>query len=131
MFINLSNHPSNEWTKEQLRAASVWGEILDIPFPSIDPLLNEQEVEILVTAYLSKIRAIRPVDNSIFVIHLMGELTFCFALVARLQQDGIRCVASTTKRETKSGIDGIKQTCFRFIRFRDYLQLTKSTDWVR
>jgi hypothetical protein len=34
MIINLSNHPSANWTTEQLIVAKTFGEIVDLPFPN-------------------------------------------------------------------------------------------------
>ena len=35
IFINLTNHPSNEWSSEQLLAAEKYGKVIDIPFPNV------------------------------------------------------------------------------------------------
>ena len=51
MFYNISNHPSNKWDDKQIAAASKLseigceeftkeGEIIDIPFPNIDPNIS-------------------------------------------------------------------------------------------
>ncbi|MBK8390607.1 MAG: hypothetical protein IPL23_15555 [Saprospiraceae bacterium] len=32
MLINLSNHPSANWSTNQITAASKYGDIIDIPF---------------------------------------------------------------------------------------------------
>ena len=54
-------------------------------------------------------------------IHIMGELTFTFALLKRLQERGIRCVASTSKRIVKEEVPGRKEeVIFEFDRFREY-----------
>lgn len=38
MLINLSNHPSTKWGKKQKQAAiAQYNEILDLPFPQIEP----------------------------------------------------------------------------------------------
>ena len=41
MFINFSNHPSEAWGKTQLNAAMEYGEVIDIPFPAVNPYSNE------------------------------------------------------------------------------------------
>ena len=53
-------------------------------------------------------------------IHIVGEPTLVFAIVTLLKNKGIRCMASTTKRESKELPDGKKLSEFKFIRFRDY-----------
>ena len=38
MFINLTNHPSSEWSEEQLNAARQYSDhIMDLKFPNIEP----------------------------------------------------------------------------------------------
>ena len=40
MFVNFTNHPSGSWGAAQRRAAQVYGEILDLPFPDVPPALS-------------------------------------------------------------------------------------------
>ena len=35
IFVNHTNHPSARWSAEQISAAQVYGEILDMPFPAV------------------------------------------------------------------------------------------------
>ena len=44
MFINFSNHPSKAWGKTQLNAAMEYGEVIDIPFPAVNPYSNKEEI---------------------------------------------------------------------------------------
>ena len=37
MFLNFTNHPSSNWTKKQLQEAQKYGEIVDLPFPQVEP----------------------------------------------------------------------------------------------
>ncbi|QQS28009.1 MAG: CRISPR-associated protein [Sphingobacteriales bacterium] len=120
MLLNLSNHPSANWSAEQTEAAiSNWGSVEDMPFPQIPPEWETYEVEQLVEEYYVKITKLYPM-----AVHLMGELTFCFALVAKLQQAGISCVAATTLRNTIDKPDGTKIANFRFIKFRSFSDLS-------
>lgn len=119
MFINFSNHPSSGWLKEQLAAAQKYGEIVDIDFPNINPeftssILSElaDEAVATITSYGKDI-----------IVHIMGEMTFTYAVVSRLKALGIKCVASTTKRDPDKVIilpDGTKISEFHFIQFREY-----------
>jgi len=120
MLLNLSNHPSANWSAEQTEAAcNQWGSVEDLQFPQIPPEWETYQVEDLVEEYFHKIRQIDPL-----AVHLMGELTFCFALVAKLQQAGISCVAATTLRNTIDKPDGTKIANFRFIKFRSFSDLS-------
>lgn len=124
MFINLSNHPSKLWDENQLQAAAIFGQLVDLPFPNISPQANQQELEIETNRYLAKILTLKNAnEHEPCVVHLMGELTFCFSLLVKLQQVGITCVASTTKRQTSTTQDGRKVSQFQFVQFREYLSL--------
>ena len=122
MLINLSNHPSDQWPSQQLIAAQGYGEIVNLPFPSVDPAGDEEYIQLLCEEYLQKIDAIGrdgacPV--SAITVHIMGEMIFTFAMVSVLQKRGITCIASTTER-VSSDENGVKTSEFRFIQFRKY-----------
>jgi hypothetical protein len=125
MLINLSNHPSNKWSPEQLQAATQFGEIIDLPFPNISPNGDEAYIQVIVKEYMCKIDdcidkhcpAFTPVT-----VHIMGEMTFAFAMIDALQQKGMQCIASTTERIVNEK-DGLKASEFRFVKFREYGKL--------
>ena len=115
MLLNLSNHPSDRWPDAQRRAATdLYGSIHDLPFPNVPPAATTDEVRALVEAYEARILSLDPT-----AVHLMGEMTFTFALVQRLQAIGIPCIASTTERIAEER-DGQKVVTFRFVQFRGY-----------
>ena len=119
LFLNLTNHPSSLWCDKQLEAARAYGEIMDMPFPMIDETDNETYISALADEYLQKILDLAK-DNNV-IVHLMGELTFTFALLKRLQKYGIPCVASTSRRIVKEEEAGRKgEVIFHFERFRSY-----------
>ncbi len=121
MLINCSNHPSSSWGEKQKNAAAQYGGITDLTFPVIDPEAETDAVALLAELYEVKIRRLLGTENTgAFAVHLMGELTFCFALVARLQNAGITCLASTTRREIIENGNGSKTSKFEFVRFREY-----------
>ena len=118
-FINLSNHPSNNWLASQLQEAQKYGEIIDIPFPHIDADISEHEVEKLAAEYCEKIVALNPA-----VVMVQGEFTFTYSVVRKLSAVGITCVASCSNRiakETKKD-DGtiLRESVYEFKRFRPY-----------
>lgn len=115
MFINLSNHPSSSWSPEQLAAAGGRDQIVDLSFPQVNPDGDEGYIAQLSSDYYNKILEMKDVST----VHLMGEMNFTFALVSKLKASGIRCVASTTKRETVEE-NGVKVSKFQFVRFREY-----------
>jgi len=125
MLINLSNHPSEKWDETQKNAAQPYGKLVDLPFPAIDPEAEMDAVVQLAEQYEIRIRQMFAQETtSAFAVHIMGELTFCFALLVRLQKAGITCLASTTRRETFENGDGLKTSRFEFVRFREYATLT-------
>ena len=120
MFINFTNHPSSVWENSQIEAAEVFGQIVDMEFPSVDGRGDEHYIAGLVSQYVSRIRELAP-NSEDTVIHIMGEMTFTCAVVNSLQQNGYICVASTTERNVTVLDDGSKKVQFQFIRFRRYL----------
>lgn len=118
VFLNLSNHPSASWSAEQTAAAQALGRIADMPFPQIPPAAGEDEVEALADTVLDGILSQYAAPT--LTVHLMGEMTFTYALVARLKAHGVRCVASCTERVADDLGQGNKMSRFQFVRFRDY-----------
>ncbi len=118
MLINLSNHPSAVWPEVQRAAArEQFGEIEDWAFPNISPHATAEEVSHLAEDYFWRITQVTPRPQA---VHLMGEMTFTFALVRRLLAAGVRCIASTTERDVVEQ-EGVKTSRFRFVQFRDYV----------
>ena len=118
LFLNLSNHPSAAWSPEQFRAAEALGEVTDMPFPAVSPEADEAYVQSLAYDYCRQIMQMN--KEQPVIVHVMGEMTFCFALVVHLKEVGIPCVASTTLRKTQTTPDGRKISEFHFCRFRQY-----------
>ena len=118
LLINLSNHPSQDWHTNQLEAAQQYGVIKDLPFPDVSPALSEKDILPMVNQYVQKITSMGKDYQT--TVHVMGEMTFTFAVVTRLKEMGIRCVASTTERKVTYTNDGVKQTEFQFVKFREY-----------
>ena len=120
MLLNLSNHPSLKWSKEQRDLAQLqFSEIIDMPFPNISPTQNTEGVVAFAAQYCHEILNLKK-QYSNLTVHLMGELSFCFALVGLLQRAGIQVVFSTTQRTVLEEHDGKKTAQFRFIQFRAY-----------
>ena len=118
IFLNVSNHPLEVWSDEQINAAQIYGNLEEIPFPSVSPDLTKPEMDFLIKSILSQIS--ERISGKNATVHIMGEMTLTFALVKRLQAAGIKCVASTTERSVKEYGDGTKESVFKFVRFREY-----------
>ena len=111
MFINLSNHPSANWSEKQLAEAQKYGEIIDMSFPVVSPTEDEAYIASLVTNYLKNILSCyHPVRD---VFHIMGEMCFSFSLIKKLQERGFTCLASTSERIVTETIPGYKEVYFK------------------
>ena len=117
MFINFTNHPSGNWSEQQLTAARRYGEIVDLSFPIIEPTFTKEDILLLVKESSDVILGIKDDDT---VVHVMGEMTFTYNFVTALKELGITCLASTTERNTIMLPDGKKVSEFKFIQFREY-----------
>jgi len=116
LLLNLSNHPFDKWLpKQKEMAMKRWGRVEDIAFPHIPPAASEEELDELVEVYTQKILNLKPT-----AAHVMGEMTFVYRMVNRLQKLGISCVASTTNRKVEFLPDGTKKSIFEFVNFRKY-----------
>lgn len=119
MFINISNHPSATWGENQTNAALKYGEIIDISFPLIDPLLSTQEVIDLAYQYLKKVELIVSSSKEESVVHVMGEHLFTFHLVTILLNNGYKVIESASYKD--SIMEGDKKiSIFHFVQFRFY-----------
>lgn len=119
MLINLSNHPHSMWNEKQLRAAEIYGDIVELPFPDIHPLWDEEDIERLSDEYTERVMV--KGNPAQLTVHLMGEMTFCYSLLCKLHKRGIRCIASCARRNVTEAPDGMKQVVFDFERFREYM----------
>ena len=118
LLINLSNHPSAGWGARQREAAEMYGEIEDMDFPAIPPVAGEREITDLAEEYVARIEERAEMRD--VTVHIMGEMTFCYAVITRLQPLGIPCIASTTRRQVTETADGVKEVRFDFETFRKY-----------
>lgn len=116
MLLNLSNHPSSNWPESQKKTSiELYGRVEDMPFPQINPEMNESELDVCVEEYFQKILRLNP-----SAVHIMGEMTFVYQLVTKLKNKGMICIASTTQRIAVEDGSGNKISKFQFVRFRKY-----------
>lgn len=118
ILINLSNHPQSVWDESQIAAAQVYGQIVDITFPTINPDAKEKDIADLTQKYGDMIE--EQMQHFDVTVHIMGEMTLTYAIVSRMKALGIRCLASTTNRNTITTPDGKKISEFKFVQFREY-----------
>ncbi len=129
MLINISNHPFAQWSKRQQHVAvQQYGEVVDLPFPPIDPLWNAEQILKLAQQYFDQCQQLQATRTSPITVHLMGEFTFCFALTVLLQRAQIPVVASTTHRKVVENADGTITRTFEFVQFRPYPPLCSGSE---
>ena len=120
-LINITNHPSKDWPKDQMGAAfAIAKEVVDFPFPAVPPQWGEQEITDCAKRIFSDITATYGTNN--IIIHLAGEFTLTYALVSLFLDAGIPCVASCTERKVVMQEDGTKLSKFEFVKFRRYVK---------
>lgn len=119
VFINLSNHSSDKWSKPQLAAARTYGEIVDIAFPTVPPFATGELIDALVQEYLDRLSAF-----DISAVMVQGEFVFTYRLVNALKSKGIKVLSACSERKTDERIDSEGRTqrvsIFEFVQFREY-----------
>lgn len=124
MLLNLSNHPTETWTPDQVDAAlSEFGKVVYEPFPNIPPEYSGKEVYELALKYLNLCQDILKDTSSGSAVMLSGETTFCAALSHMLLDAGYRVVCATTRRVNVDLGNGQFLKTFKFVGFRDYIKL--------
>ena len=124
LFINISNHPFEQWGAKQKKAAAEYGECVDIDFPEVNEEGDDNYVAMLADDYLRIVLdKVKNHNKKGITVHLMGEMTFCYALLERLKENDILCVASTNERQAIDLGNGKKESVFKFMKFRKYYEL--------
>lgn len=118
-FVNLTNHPSIQWSQMQIDAAKRYGEITDLPFPAVKPDADEQIVGEMAKKLIVQVMALCPA-----AVCCQGEMTLTYKVVSLLKEKGICALAASSAREVVEEVapDGTthKTAVFRFCRFREY-----------
>ena len=119
IFINHTNHPSANWSEEQILAAKEYGEIVDIEFPPISPSADSDEVFEVVLENLQKILSLSPA-----AVLCQGEFTYTYQMIEQLKMHNILVMAACSERVVSESLqaDGTTKriSVFNFVRFRTY-----------
>ncbi len=119
LLVNLSNHPYKDWSEDQKKAAEKYGEVQDMAFPEIDPAMKIDKIKKeIAVAQIDEIKNM--CKERRVTVHIMGEMSYTFYVVSQLKAFGIRCICSTSERDTEDLGGGEKKVSFHFKRFRDY-----------
>lgn len=118
MFLNFTNHPSSNWTKKQLQEAQKYGEIVDLPFPQVEPEYTKDIVYDLAEKFAKQIIKQKP-----DCVLCQGEFCLSFCVIEKLKKYGIKVVAACSKREVEEIVidtETRKNSRFVFVQFREY-----------
>ena len=89
-----------------------------MPFPQVNQEASHEEVLALAEESVHAIE--KKAQDANITVHVMGEMTLTYAIVSRLKEMGILCVASTTERNTVMDDNSVKTSVFAFTMFREY-----------
>lgn len=119
MLVNFSNHSLLKWGDRQTTVAKdLYGNIVDLPFPMVNPDGDTNYILELAKKCVSDITKFGTQDE--VVVHVMGELSLSFCVVCMLSKIGYKCVVSTTERNVVEISPEKKETIFNFVMFREY-----------
>lgn len=118
-FVNFTNHPSERWDEDQKESALKYGDIVDLPFPSVNAMADEVEVHDLAEEYVGKIMAKDPC-----AVLCQGEFCLAYQVITMLKERGVTVLAACSERNVierdAQGKGMKKEVIYRFRRFRKY-----------
>lgn len=113
-FVNFSNHPSTAWTSQQFDAALQYGPVIDLPFPPVDPFMNEEDLCHLAEVKVGEILALKPA-----AVMCQGEFGLSFSVTQKLLSAGVTVLYACSERNVH--IEGnVKSVRFDFVQFRRF-----------
>ncbi|MCD8148460.1 MAG: hypothetical protein LUE92_02630 [Clostridiales bacterium] len=114
IFLNFTNHPSDEWEQEQAEAAAVYGSVRDLPFPAVDPCGDRDYIVDLARQCVERIMEYQPT-----AVLCQGEFCLAYHVIRLLKEREILVLAACAERITET--DGNRKTStFVFRQFREY-----------
>lgn len=114
VFVNFTNHPSNRWEEKQTQQAMVYGTIVDVPFPSVNPRGDEKYIAALAEECVMQIMQYQPQ-----AVLCQGEFCLAYHVIGRLKEKGIKMLAACSERCVQEQ-GNKKEVFFQFVRFREY-----------
>ena len=118
MYNNFSNHQSNAWGEAQLNAAMEYGEVMDVPFPAVNPYADKGEIHKVCEEYVAQIMNLNP-----SCVLCQGEFCVAYGVISALKKLGVKVVAACSDRKSvdrKVGDKVEKISTFTFVQFREY-----------
>lgn len=122
MFINYTNHPSENWSEKQKHQALQYGNIVDIPFPVISADMGKDDIYELAGRECENILC-QLAGQSDSAVLCQGEFNFTFLMVRFLQKENITVLSAVSERKVRESSQNgvtIKEAEFDFQGFREY-----------
>lgn len=91
-----------------------YGEIIDVPFPTVDPQGDEDYIDGLAERYLRRILQLHP-----YAVLCQGEFCLAYRVITRLHESGVIVLAACSERIVKE-VGQKKEVMFVFSQFRRY-----------
>jgi len=119
-LINISNHNSNNWSKEQ---KACFDEIIDVQFPNIPANATTKDVILIAYDLLEKLTDEVSTEDELNIM-LQGEFSLCYKLKELLDKAywTVNYYIPTTERKVVERYfpDGkvVKETIFQFVQWR-------------
>lgn len=116
-FVNFTNHPSALWSDSQRSAACAYGNLVDYPFPEVDPFCDANDIEVLAQKCVNEIMQRNP-----STVLCQGEYSLAYAVTFLLHKKRIPVVAACSSRMVEEiNEDGVtkRKSIFQFVQFRE------------
>lgn len=128
MFFNISNHPCNAerttWSKEQIEtAAKLGGEVVDLPFPAVNPDMSEDEYRAIAHEMARDVAAMwRSHTDGRWEMAAMvaGEYVMTIMVIAELQALGFTCYFGQSDRVAEERMEDGKLVVVHKFVFRGF-----------
>ena len=114
-FLNISNHPKEKWSPEQVAAANELGNgnIVNCPFPNVHPMATTEEVTEMSRQFVAGLFQPAKVDAAM----VQGEFSLTHELTRMLIALGWPVYVACSERRVEE-VDGKKVVTFEFVQFR-------------
>lgn len=123
IMYNVTNHPQEKWSAEQLKAAhELADQIIYMPFLNVSPSAEERTIRAWGADIAGTIVGAKKRGNDVIAL-VQGEMTLTYAIVQNLIAHGIKVVAATSDRISVDNGDGTKTVKFEFCKFREYTEI--------
>ena len=118
VFLNHTNHPYEKWSVLQKEKASVFGTVIDFPFPQIRSEMNGDDVKLLAIENSKKIMDLQPA-----AVLCQGEFCYTIAMTEILKAHHIKVLCACSERSSREKVlpNGtvVKTSEFVFVQFRE------------